>query len=358
MDLKFCLKESHQGQPVSFILKQNNHWTLCCGICQYESDLPKKSFKAIKDLEKINKETITVINSSEIINQLQNSLKLVKDWQTKFENYLVEVKNLFLQKINYYNSLIETLNEKIEFFILNDDKLQEVLNCSEKINFLIIKQADELKNLEMDLKNAYEILKQSSISELVGDDIKINLVEVNQKDNKENIQSNSIIKEQSRSNDSKEKIIKNSGDKLETPQGRKNSNIQDQVQQLEFGKLQINENEYYEGQLQKGMMHGEGKLIKTNLNYEFIYEGQFQNNQKHGRGKETIIEFDIQDLSQSFFKKMTIYKSGNSKKTELIGEFKNNKKIEIFTKILYNNDVKKSESYQFYENDVLIGEDF
>ncbi|CAD8086846.1 unnamed protein product [Paramecium sonneborni] len=360
MDFKQCQKDDHQGQPVTFIVQENNHWTMCCGMCQFESKLPKQSFTAIKDLEKINQETIETINQSEIINCLEHSLELVKDWQSMFENLLLELKNLFLQKINYYNSLIETLKENYKFFILNDNKLQEVLECREKINFNLIKQLDEISILEINMNNAYEILKQSSIFQSSEDEITQGLIEEKQNDNQEKSQTNSIIKEQQKNNDTQVKI-------KEEPEVLKlenlyqisfqiNENKCNQEDQLGIYKLQINQNEYYEGQFYKGMMHGKGKLIKKTQNYECIYEGEFYENQKHGRGKETIIETQIKDFNQSFFESMNINRPTYQKKTELIGEFKNNKKIDIFTKIQYTNDIKQSEIYLIFKDGVLISE--
>ncbi|CAD8070673.1 unnamed protein product [Paramecium primaurelia] len=351
MSLKYCQKDCHQDQPVSFFIKENNNWVLCCAMCQYESDLPKQQFTAIKDLEKINKETKTKLESSDIINNLQIILMNVKQWQSQIETLILEIKSQIQHKIDHFSSLIDTLNQNTEFFILNKEKFQEVLHFREQLKENLATCESDIENLQSNLANAYQVLQLASPFQKIDIDIKVPSILCEQENQQGKSNSNSIIKEEKSNNNIPQQIIQEFGQiNIDKPNVEKIQEIK------QLGKIQINQNEYYEGEIYKGMMHGKGKIVKITPFYESTFEGDFFENKKHGKIIETQIEIETQDMNQSFFKSLSLIKPTNQKKIQLIGEYKNDKKIEVFVKKSYINDNLESQRYQFYEDDVLIEE--
>ncbi|CAK81573.1 unnamed protein product (macronuclear) [Paramecium tetraurelia] len=353
MSFKYCIKECHENQPVAFVIRENNQWVLCCAMCQFESDLPKQSFTALKDLEKINKEIREKLDSSEIVQHLYGALFNLKQWQTNFEKLLFDLKSQIQLKVDHFSSLIETLNQKIEYFIFNNEKLQEVLNFREQLKVDLENCESDIQNLQMNLENAFLILTLGSSTQQTEKETKVPSIIDGQTDKPEKSNSNSIISEQKpQSNISQQIEIEKPVD-LPNPKTMSVLKVEELKQQ---GRIQLDQNTYYEGEVYKGMMHGKGKLVQSTPTYECIYEGEFFENKKHGAITETQIEIEDQDINQSFFKSLNLIKPTNQRKLKLIGIYKDDKKIEVFTKITYLNDVIESQRYQYYDNGTLTGE--
>ncbi|CAD8174636.1 unnamed protein product [Paramecium octaurelia] len=353
MSLKYCIKESHENQPVSFFLRENEHWVLCCAMCQYESDLPKQSFISLKDLEKINKETQKKLDSSEIIQHLYSALYNLKQWQSNVESLLLELKTQLQSKVDHFSTLIETLNQNTDYFVFNNEKLQEVLNFREQLKLELETCESDVQNLQLNLENAFLILTLSSSSQQTEKEKKVPSTIGEQTDKPEKSNSNSIINElKPQSNQSLQIEMEQL---VDSPNHQPKTVIKvEEIKQQ--GKIQIDQNTYYEGEIYKGMMHGKGKMVQRTQNYECIYEGDFYENKKHGKFTETQIEKEVADINQSFFKSLNLLKPTNQKKIQLIGDYKEDKKVDVFTKITYLNDVIQSQRYQFYDNGALTNE--